>query len=137
MMSEEIFASGGCKFCGLLPRKNFVPRSLSPSGGDMPACAAGRRDASQLQPAFAKGSLPQPNAGRERMVRGMASGKIRGSVGCKFPWLLRRNAIPTRPLVLWDEQMSACRAGRLDASQVQPAFTARSLPQPRAGTERK
>jgi hypothetical protein len=131
MASEEIFASGGCKFCGLLPRKILHTCHLLSWDGDMPACAIGRLDASQMQPTFAKG-LPLS------LVREvMASGGIRGSVGCKFPWLLRRNAIPTRPLVLWDEQMSACRAGRLDASQVQPAFTARSLPQPRAGTEKR
>ncbi len=131
MASGEILASGGCKFCGLLGWKNLLTRRLLLFDEEMPACRAGRRDASQMQPAFAK-SLPLS------LVREvMSSGGIRGSVGCKFPWLLRRNAIPTRPLVLWDEQMSACRAGRRDASQVQPAFTARSLPQPRAGTEKK
>ncbi len=59
MTSEEIFASGGCKFCGLLPRKIQHTRHLLSWDEEMPTCKAGRLHASQLQPNFAEGLLPQ------------------------------------------------------------------------------
>lgn len=162
MASAEILVSVDCTLYGVLGRKMFFTRGRLSSDEDLPACGTGRLDASQVQPAFAARSLPEPGAHPSHVI--LASGEIFASDGCKFCGLLPRKIQHTRHLLSWDGDMPACEAGRRDASQmqpilgegspprpragrnrmvrrdasqVQPAFTARSLPQPRAGTEKK
>ena len=60
MASGKILGSVGCKFSGSIGRKISFTRDVLSWGGDMPACATGRLDASQMQPAFAKGLFPKP-----------------------------------------------------------------------------